>query len=211
MSDTMMSPDVLVAVVLRYYFESKLEWDPSRKYGDVQLLNNNETIKHTNNNWRTVVSKDMWSADKHETIKWETTVYDFNQGKGLEWLQLGFVDKSAVDDVRVHYDLGNRDRPKECAFYIRKDYFFHHQNGIYTKFPGKWKGADCVEGDRVRLCFDFDSRTLVAYYNDVLSDENDFKLIGTVSEELPREIYLVSNPSSPIRLETTKFEVIPRM
>ena len=116
----------------------------------------------------------------------------------------GFVDSSAVDEVRMDDNLGSSYKPKECAFWIRPIQFSSiGKEKADIKFDQKWKGADCKDGDRIRMTFDFVKKTCLVHYND--------EVVGNISEKLPNQIYIVANPCIGMTMETTKFQVTTNM
>merc|ERR1712083_911440 len=87
--------------------------------------------------------------------------------------------------VRVDGTLGQSSRPNECALYIDKYGFAKKEKGRDTNYDAKWKGADCKDGDRVMLTFNFVKKTCVVYYNG--------SVVGSLSENLPDQIYVAAS------------------
>lgn len=96
--------------------------------------------------------------------------------------------------------LGSPERPKECALYIYKYCLYKQVGKTTTKMDTGMKGSLCRNGDTVMLEFDFQTRTCSVLYN---GEE-----IGTLSDSLPDQLYLVANPYSTVTLRTTRFEAI---
>lgn len=194
-SGVSMSADLFVDLVLRYYF-IKFEWDPLCKHKEIALLDDNQTFHHTAYGWKTVVSKLLLSGDTLKSASMELTI----DGVPEKWsskplcLMIGFVDSSAVDDIRMNMNLGLESTLK-CAFLSETE-------GFGMCVDSKWKGDYAKNGDRIRLTFDFVNRTCLIFYND--------ERVGFISENLPNGLYVAASPFGPANkliVKATEFKV----
>ena len=192
-------PTDIVQHIIEYLKIAPFEWDPNRKGQWAVLLDNNRMIEH-HGNWNAVISKSMLDAAKWRSAIWELTLIEIK--KGDEYLMIGFVDSTAVDEVKLNgnYSLAGSDRPKECVLNIMGDSFSKKSGGITNQFDAKWKGSNCRNGDRVRLEFDFAAKKCTAYYND--------NVVGDISESLPNQIHLAFTSPCDMKVATTKFEAV---
>ena len=123
LSNPNVSPDDFVDIVKRYYF-TQFEWDPDRKHESIALENDNKRMRHSRVGDAVAISKNELSSKEMDGVHVEFTVEKSGtRFGGLNALMLGFVDSTAVDDVRLGTYLGQAERPKECVFYIFSSYF----------------------------------------------------------------------------------------
>merc|ERR1712176_881565 len=101
-------PSEIVSFVTKNVELPKFEWDPLRKGRGITLMDNNKLMKRTRDGGHdTVVSKCSLSAKELSSASWEVTVRSITEGN--ESICIGFVDSSAVDQVRLYDYLGKSD------------------------------------------------------------------------------------------------------
>ena len=171
------------------------EWNPLRKGAYIALSDDNKTMVNTGSKgWQPVISRNVLSADATSSVLWETTLID----DGQSGIQIGFVDISAVDDVKMSAYC--RDVfVLEIRMIIRTDDFCKRYQGKHIKFASKWKASICKKGDRVLLSFDFAEGICTVFYND--------EKVGILSDSLPNQLHLVvSIYPRDVKLSCTKLE-----
>jgi len=192
----------ITSITTTRFEKVQFEWDVHRRHPDIKLKHKGTSARYQKNGfWRTVISKNVLTAESMKAVTWELTLGDVPE-TGIGGLKLGFVDANEVNNVRLSsHSLGSAERPKECALYIYKHCLYRLEGTECVKFDAKWKGTACCSGDRVSMRFDFDKRKCTVWYND--------EEIGVLSDAVPGELFIVANPYTAITLDTTKFEAIP--
>ena len=236
MSHMNMSANMLVDIMQRYSFEWRFEWDSERTHKDIELSNHNQTLKHTRIGDRIAVSKNELSSEYMDAAMIEFTLQGIPDG--VSDLMIGFVDSSDVHRVRLSTFISQSERPKvctycnvlpvdtviskiaasvcfyicydpkECAVQIYRSRFSKRERDRATPIDvtsgNHWRGCDCKNGDRILMSFDFVHSRCMVTYNE--------REVGTLTDNLPNQIYVLANPDRPtLTLETTRFEVIPKV
>ena len=75
-----------------------LEWDPNRKHSEMQLSNNNKTIRHTTSSYRSMLAKTSVSADSTKEVILEFVIRSV---AGTMAFGIGFVQASEVGQFTV--------------------------------------------------------------------------------------------------------------
>lgn len=190
----------LMDIVLRYYPILDFKWDPMRTHSSIQLSDDNKTLKHTKDwNSAVAVSETELSSECMKTVSLEFTLNDVGL-RGIDYLLFGYVDSMACDQVHLEDWLCMKRKPHEKGFCILARNFCKVYLSENTPFTTPLKGADCKDGDRVMLEFDFGQSKCTILFND--------EEIGILPGTLPCDVHVVANVCSPaITLEVSKFEV----
>lgn len=191
--------EYLGKVVLDYYCLPRFEWDSLRKHSDIMLSNKATIItkkdgETVTNDAKSLCSKNVLSADAVSIVCWEITIRE----KSVDdlCLMMGYIDGEHIDDFVESSCVG--DNGKQLALYVKDGRFLKvRTNGIHKDIHPNRPFA-IRKGDRFKLIFNFKTKECAARYND--------GLLGTLSKNLPRRIYLAASVYAVGDVfETTKF------
>ena len=194
-----MSGKHLMDLVMRYYPLLELQWDPKRTNRDLKLSNDNKRFtKIIGDDYRSLCSKNTFSADLLSLIRWEVTLKhkDSDNGDGID-LKMGFVDAEHIEDFKDWQRLGNG-KHEEALWFEEDENPMILTNRDITLIHETMTFQPQI-GDRIRLDFDFEKREVAAFYN--------AELLGLITSDLPKSVYLAASLYwEGSSFETTLFE-----
>lgn len=185
-------------------FNYKFEWDPSMMGNDVELSNNNTTMKRTTrSSYRAVVAKTTLRVNELLSAVWDITIDDLDSS--LTFYQfVGFVDSNVAGkiDLNGNYHFGKKGEYVLGCY----DPFYSVMDGKRRNFDSKWKNTNVKRGDRFQLKFDFEKGKCSVFFNN--------QYVGLIADcgadGMPEEIYLVQTSHHPATMTST-FKAVPRV
>ena len=206
-STARISHDDLLKMVLKYYFIPRFEWDPEWTHKDLMLsydrkrftkwdTSSKERRGRHGDDWRSLCSANMLSADTDLVVRWEMTLQGKRRGTAMN-LTMGFVDAVHIEEF-PYIAVANRHQ-----LYFTDGSPIGLSNGHRTTCPFKGRHPISKKGDTFRLDFDFQSKGCTAFYNN--------ELLGSITKKLPERIHLTASVNMDgTSLETTLFEITNR-
>eukprot|EP01083_Nonionella_stella_P093499 262057_1 len=176
------------------------EWNPQTKHKSIVLSKNNTAANTTDSKCvsRKVVAKNSISGDKLSKMHWEVTIIKRQENNDNWGIAIGYVAKQAM--TQLDYTKWVGASPNECGLDVyttaRLGKFDNasHKADVFDK---KWQAKNVKTGDRIGLIFNFVNHQCVAHIND--------ELIGTLTENLPNDIYPAVSFYYQQAIQTTKW------
>ena len=179
----------LCVLFVSLWFDIKFEWSPDRGWYEDDTIIDKTAVRYIKgSDYRIVLSKNLISSKKYLKYEWEITLTNWTRHFGLlHNIYIGFVDIPIEKSVcRFNNGLKEDPNTKNNQHGILISYIHGVTSIKLVKDTGIGRHrfqsvsqSKIKQGDRFKICFDFDTREGILYHND--------EKICVVFKDIPNE------------------------